>query len=134
MIGITQSIHRIIANNMQVNEGDELIPHCRLVRNTGTSCNAVRCFERFNHYSLGTPFTLARYWPKFDGMSQWKLSETNLYNVYDFSDPQSDKAPEKPEAAICVQYSSARRVLQFTLIIAFSCDLHRQASRVIHRL
>lgn len=38
------------------------------VRNTGTSCNAVRCFERFNpnHYSLGTPFNvstlLAKVW------------------------------------------------------------------------
>lgn len=31
------------------------------VWNTGTSCNAVRCFERFNpnHYSLGTPFNVS---------------------------------------------------------------------------
>lgn len=31
------------------------------VRNTGTSCNAVRCFECFNpnHYSLGTPFNVS---------------------------------------------------------------------------
>lgn len=39
-----------------------MIPYCSWrVRNTGTSCNAVRCFERFNpnHYSLGTPFNVS---------------------------------------------------------------------------
>lgn len=44
-----------------------MIPYCSWVRNTGTSCNAVRCFERFNpNYLLGTPFNvstlLAKVW------------------------------------------------------------------------
>jgi hypothetical protein len=44
------------------------------------------------------------------------------------------KPREKPEAAICVRKSSARRVLQFTPLNAASCVLHRPANRVIHRL
>ena len=50
------------------------------------------------------------------------------------SDPQTDKASGNPEAAICVQNFSARRVLQFTPFIAASCVLHRSVNRVIHRL
>ena len=38
-----------------------------------------------------------------------------------------------PEAAICVQGVDVQCVLQFTLIHAASCALHRRASRVIHR-
>lgn len=44
------------------------------------------------------------------------------------------KPRERPEAAICVRKSSARRVLQFTPLNAASCVLHRPANRVIHRL
>lgn len=39
-----------------------------------------------------------------------------------------------PVAAICVQYVDVQCVLQFTLIHAAGCDLHRRTSRVIHRL
>ena len=38
-----------------------------------------------------------------------------------------------PEAAICVQDIDVQCVLQFTLIHAASCALHRRTSRVIHR-
>lgn len=38
-----------------------------------------------------------------------------------------------PEAAICVQGVDVQCVLQFTLIHAASCALHRRTSRVIHR-
>ena len=39
-----------------------------------------------------------------------------------------------PEAAICVQDIDVQCVLQFTLIHAAGCALHRHTSRVIHRL
>jgi hypothetical protein len=54
--------------------------------------------------------------------------------VNKLTDPQTDKASGNPEAAICVQKSSAQRVLQFTLFNAASCVLHRPVCRVIHRL
>ena len=38
-----------------------------------------------------------------------------------------------PEAAICVQGVDVQCVLQFTLIHAVGCALHRRTSRVIHR-
>ena len=38
-----------------------------------------------------------------------------------------------PEAAICVQGIDVQCVLQFTLIHAAGCALHRRTSRVIHR-
>ena len=38
-----------------------------------------------------------------------------------------------PEAAICVQVVDVQCVLQFTLIHAAGCALHRRTSRVIHR-
>ena len=38
-----------------------------------------------------------------------------------------------PDAAICVQKVDVQCVLQFTLLLALSCVLHRLASRVIHR-
>ena len=43
-------------------------------------------------------------------------------------------APGIPEAAICVQDVDVQCVLQFTLIHAAGCALHRRTSRVIHRL
>ena len=39
-----------------------------------------------------------------------------------------------PEAAICVQDIDVQCVLQFTLLHAAGCALHRHTSRVIHRL
>jgi hypothetical protein len=39
-----------------------------------------------------------------------------------------------PEAAICVQDIDVQCVLQFTLINAAGCALHRHTSQVIHRL
>ena len=39
-----------------------------------------------------------------------------------------------PLAAICVQSVDVQCVLQFTLIHAAGCVLHRRTSRVIHRL
>ena len=41
---------------------------------------------------------------------------------------------EGPVAAICVQNVDVQCVLQFTLIHAAGCVLHRRTSRVIHRL
>ena len=41
---------------------------------------------------------------------------------------------EGPVAAICVQSVDVQCVLQFTLIHAAGCVLHRRTSRVIHRL
>src|SRR6202034_1335251 len=60
---------------------------------------------------------------------------TDLY--YDFNiipTLRQTKPRERPEAAICVRKSSARRVLHFTPLNAASCVLHRPANRVIHRL
>lgn len=50
------------------------------------------------------------------------------------TDPETGLAPGGPEAATCVQDLDAQCVLQFTLIIAAGCALHRSTSRVIHRL
>ena len=50
------------------------------------------------------------------------------------TDPRTDVAPGVPEAAICVQDVDVQCVLQFTLIDAACCALHRRTSRVIHRL
>lgn len=41
--------------------------------------------------------------------------------------------PEWPEAAMCVQDVDVQCVLQFTLVHAAGCALHRHTSRVIHR-
>lgn len=49
------------------------------------------------------------------------------------ADPQTGVAPGWPEAAMCVQGINVQCVLQFTLIHAASCALHRLTSRVIHR-
>jgi len=50
------------------------------------------------------------------------------------ADPQSDVAPGKPGAAMCVRNVDVQCVLQFTLFHAVGCVLHRPTSRVIHRL
>ena len=50
------------------------------------------------------------------------------------TDPETGVAPRMPEAAICVQDIDVQCVLQFTLIHAAGCALHRHTSRVIHRL
>jgi hypothetical protein len=50
------------------------------------------------------------------------------------TDPETGVASGLPEAAICVQDIDVQCVLQFTLIHAAGCALHRHTSRVIHRL
>ena len=50
------------------------------------------------------------------------------------TDPETGVASVKAEAAICVQNVDVQCVLQFTLIHAAGCVLHRHTSRVIHRL
>lgn len=50
-----------------------------------------------------------------------------------FVDPQANVVPGIPETAICVQVIAAQYILQFTIVIALCCALHRFASRVIHR-
>jgi hypothetical protein len=58
-----------------------------------------------------------------------------LYNDFNIIPTLRQTKPrERPEAAICVRKSSARRVLHFTPLNAASCVLHRPANRVIHRL
>ena len=49
------------------------------------------------------------------------------------TDPETGVAPAKTGAAICVQNVDVQCVLQFTLIHAAGCVLHRHTSRVIHR-
>lgn len=62
-------------------------------------------------------------------------STTDLYNVFNFIPTLRQTKPrERPEAAICVRKSSARRVLHFTPLTGASSVLHRPANRVIHRL
>ena len=48
-------------------------------------------------------------------------------------DPQANVASGIPKAAICVQVIAAQYILQFAIVIALCCALHRFASRVIHR-
>ena len=51
-----------------------------------------------------------------------------------FTDPQTDVArAAKARAAMCVRSVDDQGVLQFTLILAAGCVLHRRTSRVIHR-
>ena len=50
------------------------------------------------------------------------------------TDPETGLASGLPEAAICVQDIDVQCVLQFTLIHAAGCALHRRTNRVIHRL
>ena len=53
---------------------------------------------------------------------------------YILADPETGVAPGETGAAICVQNVDVQCVLQFTLIHAAGCVLHRHTSRVIHRL
>jgi hypothetical protein len=63
------------------------------------------------------------------------LDKKDLYYVFNIIPTLRQTKPrERPEAAICVRKSSARRVLHFTPLNAASCVLHRPANRVIHRL
>ena len=50
------------------------------------------------------------------------------------TDPETGVASGRTKAAICVQDVDVQCVLQFTLIHAAGCALHRHTSRVIHRL
>lgn len=50
------------------------------------------------------------------------------------ADPRTGGASAKTEAAMCVQGVDVQCVLQFTLIHAAGCALHRRTSRVIHRI
>ena len=50
------------------------------------------------------------------------------------TDPETDVASGEADAAMCVQDINVQCVLQFTLIHAASCALHRRTSRVIHHL
>lgn len=50
------------------------------------------------------------------------------------SDPETGVVPAETGTAICVQEVDVQCVLQFTLIHAAGCALHRHTSRVIHRL
>ena len=52
---------------------------------------------------------------------------------YIIVDPQANVVPGIPETAICVQVIAAQYILQFAIVIALCCALHRFASRVIHR-
>ena len=50
------------------------------------------------------------------------------------ADPQPDMAARQLAAAMCVQDVDVQGVLQFTLIHAVGCALHRPTSQVIHCL
>ena len=50
------------------------------------------------------------------------------------TDPRTGVVPGMPETAMCVRDVDVQCVLQFTLIHAAGCALHRRTSRVIHRL
>lgn len=50
------------------------------------------------------------------------------------TDPETGVTSGIPEVAICVQDFDVQCVLQFTLINAAGCALHRHTSRVIHRI
>ena len=53
--------------------------------------------------------------------------------IFYIVDPQANVASGIPKAAICVQVIAAQYILQFAIVIALCCALHRFASRVIHR-
>src|SRR5882757_7805537 len=76
------------------------------------------------------------YWHESDENATVKaFSTTDLYNEFNIIPTLRQTKPrERPEAAICVRKSSARRVLHFTPLFTVSCVLHRSANRVIHRL
>ena len=51
-----------------------------------------------------------------------------------YTDPETGVTSGIPEVAICVQDFDVQCVLQFTLVNAAGCALHRHTSRVIHRI
>ena len=62
------------------------------------------------------------------------MREQNASRDRRSTDPETGVATGVPEAAICVQDIDVQCVLQFTLLNAAGCALHRHTSRVIHRL
>lgn len=66
-------------------------------------------------------------------MSTGVVKRTPVSLYFHIVDPQANVAPGIPEAAICVQVIAAQYILQFAIVIALCCALHRSASRVIHR-
>lgn len=66
-------------------------------------------------------------------MSTGVIKRTLVSLYFHIVDPQANVAPGIPEAAICVQVIAAQYILQFAIVIALCCALHRSASRVIHR-
>jgi len=62
------------------------------------------------------------------------MREQNASRDRRSTDPETGVASGIPEAAICVQDIDVQCVLQFTLLNAAGCALHRHTSRVIHRL
>ena len=78
---------------------------------------------------LSTP--LARRAVGYNRLSYWRETFA-LERCY--ADTQTGEAPDrKPGAAMCVQEIRVQCVLQFTLVHAAGCALHRHTSRVIHR-
>ena len=49
-------------------------------------------------------------------------------------DPQTGVDPGWPGSAMCVRDVDVQCALQFTLLLAAGCALHRRTSRVIHRV
>ena len=66
-------------------------------------------------------------------MSTRHINDAHVNLIELIVDPQANVAPGIPEAAICVQVIAAQYILQFAIVIALCCALHRFASRVIHR-
>ena len=67
-------------------------------------------------------------------LRELKAQVKSLLARYSLTDPETGVAPGETGAAICVQNVDVQCVLQFTLIHAAGCVLHRHTSRVIHRL
>ena len=89
------------------------------LRSPGRRCSRERDPGRGGGRSRGTVGAC----PRTNPIPRWFL----------FADPQTGVAPGGPEAAMCVQGVDVHCVLQFTLIHAAGCALHRRTSRVIHR-
>ena len=90
-----------------------------------------RSAERANHRTRGEPTCLSLTTRLIGDAATPARRDDERDRVR--SDPETDVAPGLPEAAIRVQNIDAQCVLQFTLLLAASCVLHRRSSRVIHR-
>jgi len=88
--------------------------------------------QRQNRLHLGRRETANRDRPFRDDPTR-RREEDDRRSILS-TDPETGVASGLPEAAMCVQDIDAQCVLQFTLIHAAGCALHRLASRVIHRL